>query len=113
MSNFTKSLVEKFNFDGDEVTVTFTRLKRKHLISLAPHMTADGNIAFSDQVKFMDAAAEVLPDIITSMTGLKDSDGNALTVEDVVNETYFVGLVSDLMTKVMEHSFVQGEQVKK
>ena len=113
MSKFTKSLVETFDFDGDKVTITFKRLKRKHLIALSPHMTTSGDIEFKDQVKFMDAAAEVLPDIIESMTGLVDADGNALTVEEMVDEMYFVPLVSDLMGKVMEQSFVKDEQVKK
>lgn len=111
MSNFTPSITEVFEFDGDTVKVTFNGLKRKHIITLSPYMSEDANtISFQDQVKFAEAAATFMPEIITKIEGLNDADGNPIPLETMLSETYFTRLVSDIMTSILTHSFLKGEE---
>lgn len=116
MSNFTPLVTKKFSFEGDEVTVKFARLKRKHMLKMLPLMTK-----FSDTVDGIDedgmspAQAELVQDVmaelgdrageyIKSLEGLTDAAGNPITVEQFTEDSYFMTLFADLLVEMMEAS---------
>jgi len=121
MSKFTKQFRTTYNFEGDVVNVTMTRLKRKDAIKLAPFMTEpdeDGKVtmALEDSMKFADAANVILVNCITEFEGLKDAGGNALSKEDVFgaeSEAYFMSLTSEIISDLMDASFVGADDEKK
>lgn len=121
MSKFTKHFKRSFPFDGDTVEVTMTRLKRKDAIKLAPFMTEpDENgkvtMALEDSMKFADVASAVIMKNIITFTGLNDEDGIGLNVDDVFGEeaeAYFMPLVSEIISDLMDASFVGTEDEKK
>jgi len=120
MSKFTKQIKRVYQFEDDTVSVSMKRLKRKDAIKLAPFMSEpDENgqvsMAFEDSLKFADKACEVLLKYTTVFEGLKEEDGTPIPLEDVFGEegeTYFMELTSNMMSDLMEASFV-GEKEKK
>lgn len=114
MSNFTPMVTEDFDFDGDTVTVTFERMKRKHIVLLSPHMdpSQEGVVSFEDQVQFTEVAVEILPEVVKTLTGLVDSGGNNIALDTVLEETYFTKLVADIMSAVMKNSFLKSDDGK-
>ena len=121
MSKFTKQFKKEYNFEGDVVCVTMTRLKRKDAIKLAPYMSEpdeDGKVsmALEDSMKFADAANEIILKNIVEFSGLYDGANLQLNKEDVFgedSEVYFMPLTSDIITDLMEESFVGGGDEKK
>ena len=120
MSKFTKQVKKEYTFEDDIVKVSMSRLKRKDAIKLAPFMTEpdeSGNVMmkFEDSLIFADKACEILSKYVTSFEGLKEDDGTPLTVEDIFGEdgsTYFMELVSSMMSDLMEASFAGGSEKK-
>jgi len=121
MSKFTKQIKRTYQFDGDEIQITMDRLKRKDALKIAPLMTEpdeNGKVAmsFEDSMKFADVASSILKKYITVFEGLKDGDGNALSVGDIFGEegaVYFMELVSEIISDLMEASFTNKETEKK
>ena len=121
MSKFTKQIKTVYNFDGDVINVTMDRLKRKDALKIAPLMNEpdeDGKVqmSFEDSMKFADVASGILKKYITVFTGLKDADGNALDVADIFGEegaVYFMELISEIISDLMEASFTTKETEKK
>ena len=121
MSKFTKQFKKEYNFEGDVISVTMTRLKRKDAIKLAPYMNEpdeDGKVsmALEDSMKFADAANEIILKNIVEFSGLYDGANVQLNKEDVFgedSEVYFMPLTSDIITDLMEESFVGGGDEKK
>lgn len=118
MSNFTKSYTVELSFEDDVVTLRMSRMKRKDALKLIPYMgepDEQGNVplTFASQVELMDVAADLLPKYIADMTGLKDEDGNALTVEEMLDEAYFLTLVGEIVNVLMTKSFVSKDAEKK
>ena len=121
MSKFTKQIKRTYTFEDDTVQVSMKRLKRKHAIKLAPFMAEpDENglvkMTFADSMEFADKACEVLSDYVTSFEGLKEEDGTPIELSDVFGEdgaTYFMDLVSNMMSDLMEASFIGGKEKEK
>jgi len=112
MSNYTRNIVKTFEFDGDSITVEFSRLKRKHLMALSPFLSDDGAMKFSDQMEMINAASEFIPELIQSFDGLKDSNGDVISLSEVLEESYFTPLVSDILSAIMDVSFLNQADVK-
>lgn len=121
MGNFTKDITKSYEFDGDKINVTMQRLKRADAMSLAPYMkqTSDGvAMSFKDQVEFIDAAANVLPNCVTNITGLI-IDGAEASFEEakvIYTEMYFMPLISQIVRDLVAESFItsqQADEVKK
>lgn len=130
MSNFTPLVKKEYDFEEDHVTVTFSRLKRQHMLSALPALkklneargdveVVDGedtypnvdadmqNEAINDM---LDAIVDVLPKYVKEFDGLKDKEGNPVRIDTVAGEFYFlklaVAISMDLMT---ESSLTQGK----
>lgn len=121
MSKFTKSITRTYDFEDDTVTVTMNRLKRKHALKLIPHIgepDEDGRVVMNldESMEFMDLAAGMLTQYITSMVGLVDDEGAQISVDDAFGEeaeSYFIQLASDIMSDLMEASFIKPKDEKK
>jgi len=123
MSKFTKQIKKTYKFEGDTVVVVMKRLHRKDAITLAPFMSQpdkDGQItmAFEDSLKFADKSCEVLLTHVVSLTGLTDdeTEKGEMTKEDLFGEegaTYFMSLISEMMSDLMAASFAGATEEKK
>ena len=113
MSNFARSVKREFAFDGDTVHVTFTLMKATDFKSLSRFIKTDergrptSTISFTDQVEMLSLASEILPKRVTSMTGLKDLSGVEMAIEEIVDEQYFIPLISEIFGAVLEASNVR------
>ena len=118
MSNFTKTFNFTTQFEDDTVTVVMERLKRADTMKLLPFFgepDSEGKqkISFKNRTELMDAMSDILPKTVKSVTGLHDENGEAISFEDVMNETYFAILINEIVDKLFENSFVSGEEIKK
>ena len=111
MSKFIPTRTKTFEFDGDEVVVSYTTLKRKHLLILAPYLS-EGKGTFKDQVEFVDAASEILNDVVTSFTGLTYDDGTAIDLNTAITEAYFSNLMAEIISIIIQDSMVQESEAK-
>ena len=122
MSKFTKSITRSYQFDGDTVTVTMQRMKRKHAMKLLPFISEpdeSGNVkmTFQDQMEMLDVAAEFLPKYVNKIGGMRGEAGEELTTEAAVEliseESYFMGLVGEIVGDWTEASFMFEADEKK
>ena len=118
MSSYTKSIKCEFEFEGDKVNITMGRMNRKDAMSLMPFFGdpgPDGKIAmnFTSQMEMLDAASDLLPKYIKSMTGLKDEDGEDISIKTICEEAYFLNLISEIIAELVDASFLTEKKVKK
>lgn len=121
MSKFTKQIVRTYPFEGDTVAVKMDRLKRKDAIKLAPFMTEpdeNGKVSmkFEASINFMDKACGILSKYVTEFSGLTNDDGGQIPKEDVLGEdgaTYFMTLISLMISDLMQASFAGSDKEKK
>lgn len=117
MSNFTPLVKRKFTFEGDEVEVVFSRLKRKHIFKLIPQIVSlkkeigDSDIQdapLDDKLDLVMAVAEGIgdkaKDYIRSMTGLKDLEGNEVSIDEVMENSYFSDLYLEIVMAMIDSS---------
>lgn len=108
MSSFTKRITKNFLFEGDTVVVESERMKKEDFSTIAPLMKTEGNkttIDQSDPDKLLEVGREVLGRRVKGLSGLRTEDGEPLTLQDVVNETYFLELATEILSWIMENSF--------
>ena len=112
MSNFLPLVNKKYEFEGDTVTVSFSRLTRQQMLAITPFLpTKDGGgQTIEEQLKLMDATINALETNIDIFTGLKDSNGGALTFEAIVNQAYFTTFVSGIAGDLLKESSVEDEK---
>lgn len=124
MGNFTKSVTNTYSFDGDQIQVTFRRLKRHEALQLTPYFSqedGDTTMTFKDQMEMSSAVCDLFPDIILSLSGLyidgkevvykkgdKDTD-----FDEFVSNAYFLTVHTELMTDILNDSFVKESEEKK
>jgi hypothetical protein len=116
MSNFTPLVTKEYEFDGDKVTVIFTRLKRKDMLSALPafkklnDMDEDDDGAEKQEVinDVLNGIADVIPDYVKTISGLVDADGDDVPIETVAEEMYFMRLCAQIAMDIMRESTVPG-----
>lgn len=122
MSRYTQKINKVFQFEGDDVKVRYTRLKRKKAFQVTaklPKGVGADNIreavSITDALDVMEIMADYLPDQVVHFEGLSDADGNPVTLEEALDEAYFTELVADIALAIFEDSFPAGgdEGVKK
>jgi len=107
MSGFTKTIKRTYTFDGDEVTVIFSRLKRRHMTKVINHLPTPGtDMTAAQSLALLSDLSEDLPDIIKRFEGLTDSEGEPVTLEDAVDEAYFTELFAEIFGDIAEQSFL-------
>jgi len=133
MSKFSRrNITGSFSFDGDTVTVQAQRLKQQDMAELAgfldyaakqaealgPEERAKGTVTlsvrdmFGSDQGFMNAARDVLPRRVTQLTGLTDEEGQPLTLEDIIEEVYFMPLLSEVLGWLVSSSFIEPTEGK-
>lgn len=129
MSNFTPLVRKEYDFDGDHVTVVFSRLKRKHVMEFLPEIRqaaqqagvdiekGDDDVSAKLQenvgkdmlMKLLDFGAVLATEYIKELTGLKDSEGNDVAAVTVFDEIYFVPLANSIALDIMTESFISSK----
>lgn len=127
MSKFTPTFSDTFEFDGDTITVVMHRLKRKHALKLAPHIKYDEqgevSLSLSENLELLDMAVPIIKEHLKDLSGLTiegeelvvegSKPNNSALYEMVLEETYFITLLGELLSTLMEHSFVGEDKAKK
>ena len=119
MSNFTPLVERTYEFEGDSIKVVFARLRRKDMLAAMPAFKKlmDAEEAKDAELKsaaindVLNIIAEVLPEYVKSVEGLKDSEGNDIGIKTVADEMYFMGLCAQIATDIMGESSVPGGNV--
>jgi hypothetical protein len=109
MSNFTPLVNQEFEFEGDTIKVTFSRLLRKHMLAAMPLMKklADAQDKEDEQGKqdvindILNEIVDVIPEYVKSFEGLNDAEGDAISIETVCSEFYFMKLAAEITTSVL------------
>lgn len=112
MSNFTPLVSKDYEFEGDSVHVSFSRLKRKHMLNAIPAFkaVADAEEAGDDEAKleamndFLGGIIDVIPEYVNRFEGLSDTAGNEVSITTVVNEFYFMKLASQICMDIVKES---------
>lgn len=119
MGNFTSKVTKTFQFDGDEVKVEFTRMKNKHFILIAPYLVLEDSepkalrVGMLRSVKLVEESKQVLKECIKSMKGIQNADGDQLTLDDILDESYFISLLDQMLGFLMDVSVLRDSDVKK
>jgi len=115
MSGFIKSLTKTIEYEGDKIAIEYTGLKRKHSVAISDLLldisNTDGSEMQKLSMRLLNAAidAGVFEDCVIKFEGLKDGHGNALAISDVVNEQYFIPLLSEIFELIMSGTRVEDE----
>jgi hypothetical protein len=114
MSNYVPTVRFETEFEGDIISMELRQLTRKTFLDWTPFLSKmddEGKLSEEDTIKMVNVAADILPEYVSDFKGLKDANGNPISIETVSTEVYFMDLVSILVTKLMEISQV-GKGVK-
>lgn len=114
MGRFTQAVDEKVEFDGDTVSFTLRRLQNKHMLVLAPVLAAlPGENALARTARLVQAADGILKECITNWQGPKDAGGKALSLDEVLTESYFLPLLDEVLGRLLKVSVMQEVDAKK
>ncbi len=98
MSKYLRAIVKDYSFDGDSVKATFKPMDAPDFMSLG----RAGNEAVADEQIAVKRSYELVSKYLVKVEGLTDSAGAELTRDDVVRDSYFVGLVTDIFKDMVE-----------
>lgn len=115
MSKYTPTFIRSREFDGDNISVTFVQLKRKHLLKVAGKITKgeDGTpVLKGEQSEILELMVDILKDCAQSITGLRDASGNVVEIDTVLEEAYFLPLMSWMFSELMLASEINEEEEK-
>ena len=119
MGTFTPSISKSFEFDGDSVTVVFNRMKNRHFLRIAPFLLPDPEgprtlqAGMMRSVKLVEDSKDILKECIVSVSGLTDSSGRSLVLEDIIEEGFFIPLLDRMLGALMEVSVLREVDAKK
>lgn len=119
MSKYSPLTRFETTFEDDTVTMNLKQLSRKTFLSWMPYLSkverveVDGEIvARMDEestMKLVNEAADILPQHVLDFRGLRDVDGNAVDLATVISEVYFLPLVSEIVSKLIDIAQVQKQ----
>lgn len=124
MSNFTPLVTKKFEFDGDTVTVRFSRIKRKHFFKLMPlfmkfkgkikdEEPAEGEVKKARELNeeelghfqaLMNDLGDSMLSYIKQVEGLNDAAGEPVSKQDMMEDSYFLNLQIDILMSMIDAS---------
>lgn len=121
MGNFTKEVTNNYQFDGDNITVSFKRLSRKDAMKLLPFIKAkeDGTMVMEikEQFEFAEIASNILKGNITNFVGMFMGGEQVVIGSEKYNtvfeDVYFTSLIADIIKDIMEVSFLNSTVEKK
>jgi len=106
MSNFTPLVKQEFEFQGDSIKVTYSRLKRADMLKVLPLMKAlEGDDTNQEVInEILELLIETIPSYVKSFSGLTDAEGNDVKIETVVDEFYFLPLAAQIALRMIKDS---------
>ena len=107
MSNFTPLVKREFDFQGDTVKVSYSRLKRLDMLKVLPVMQKLGNPENPNQdavQEILELLIESLPGYVKDFSGLVDSEGQSIEIQAVVDEFYFMPLAAQIAVQMITDS---------
>jgi len=124
MSNFTPLVEREFEFQGDIIKATYSRLKRNDMLKVLPLMKnlneVQGDVVMVDGMPtfpnadiekqqavindVLTALIDSVPNYIKSFSGLKDADDNDVDIETVTTEFYFLNLAAKIALQMIKDS---------
>ena len=114
MGRFTQAVDETTTFDGDTVSFTLRRLQNKHMLALAPALGAlPGENALARTARLVQVADGVIKECVTNWQGPKDATGRALSLDEVLAESYFLPLLDEVLGRLLKVSVMQEVDAKK
>lgn len=116
MSKYTPKITTTREFDGDTVAVTLSRMKRKHMLLISGKVVVDENGDSSlkvTQAEMLEAMSDVLRECVVEMSGLFDADGEAISLDTVLDDLYFFELAMWILSELMVGSRLSKEDEKK
>lgn len=123
MSRFTKTVKFEQTFDGDKVTFELRRLTRRHMALLTPliqrgrelarEQGPDVKLGPADLQDLSEQAAIILPECVVTMTGLRDAEGVAMQLSDIIEPHYFTPLLVGALTHLIKESSFGDAVAKK
>jgi len=117
MSKYLPSEHFETEFEGDNVSFDVESLDQADFFMLVPffHTDDDGEtkLRFDDRLKFMKMAGELIGKYVKNFAGLKDANGQEISVSVVSQKTYFMSLSQEIIGKLFEVSRLSGEDEKK
>ncbi len=93
MSKYLSEIKEVFEFDGDRVHVTLSPILFKDTMRFSGIEVSDGAV---DAPALIELFAEILPNYVTSFTGLTDARGQAVAIQQVCSVSYFSPLLLEI-----------------
>jgi len=110
MSSFTPTVTFETTFEDDVITMDLRRLKRKSMMKLSPYMDTEGNGVIAE-MELMDVATDMLPGYVTNFAGLKDANGTLIPFDKMLEEAYFIPIMSAILGKLFDISqLAKGDQ---
>ena len=110
MSNFVPSIKYTTQFEKDEVFMELSSLKTSDMAKLAPYMKEEGQPSTVESMEIMRVGGELLPGYVDNFSGLFDANGSPVSFETVLEQVYFIELVSDIMAKLFDISRMSPDQ---
>lgn len=114
MSNFTPLVKKEYDFENDKVVVTFSRLKRKHMIKATPYLSklkdfdAEQIVDNSEQSEaandLFNSIIDSLPDYVKSVEGLNDVEGKPISIKTIAEDFYFMRLAMLISIDMIKES---------
>lgn len=106
MSKYTPTFSSQKEFDGDQVSVEFRRMKRKHMMLIASksEINADGkSVIRGTPDELLDTMASVIKECVVSVD-LLDANGTAVSIDTIIEDLYFFDLAMWMLNELMSNS---------
>lgn len=105
MSKFIRSFKHTIKFDGDTIEFTLETLKRADVIILTPMFSSvTKEITENEALILSGEVLDIVQPYVTEMNGLKDDDGNPVSIAEVFERQYFFEMLTELINVLLEKS---------
>jgi len=113
MSNFMPLVRREYEFEGDTISVSFTRLTRQQMIEISPYLPKDDHgLSEDDNMSLIGKAIDILKKNVVDFSGLKNANGEPLAFLDIIDDTYFFSLSTDMVKDLMGESMLSVKKEK-
>jgi hypothetical protein len=113
MSKYLPSVEFSTEYEGDKVKMVMRPLDRPSAMKIAPYSRSDDedkNRTQEEKIKVYDVACEILSEHLEEVSGLRDSNGNAVSKDAMLEHIYFMDLVMPAFARLVEASQLGKEQ---
>lgn len=101
MSGYLPKIRFDTEYEGDKVAIEMNALNRGAFVRMMPALEK-ARASAENKMAVYDVACEVLKEHVETITGLRDGNGNAITKETFLDAVYFVDLVINAFSKLIQ-----------